>query len=135
MKKPSRLRHVAERIMAAPFPNSLDIRIEVPKPGVARATAPLRGSSRQLHGLAHGGWIAALSDTCQTAAAYSKLESGQEILTADFAVRFLRGLKWGPARAEARVLKAGRRMVIVECDVFDGKGEHVARGTYSNVIL
>ena len=121
--------------MAAPFPNSLDIRMQVPKRGRAVATAAVRGSSRQVHGLAHGGWIATLADTSQTAAAYASIDKGQEILTSDFSMRFLRGLKWGPARAESRVVKTGRRMVIVECRVYDGKGELVALGTYGNVIL
>ena len=121
--------------MAAPFPDSLGIRIEVPRRGKAVATAPVRGSSRQVHGLAHGGWVATLADTCQTAAAYAAMEKGQELLTSDFTMRFLRGLKWGPARAEARVVKAGRRMVVVECSVYDGKGELVAIGTYANMLL
>jgi uncharacterized protein (TIGR00369 family) len=135
MKKGTRLGQVAARINAAPFPNSLGIRVRVPRPGRAVATGPVRGSSRQVHGLAHGGWVATLADTCQTAAAFSAIEAGGEILTSDIHMRFLRGLKWGPARAEARVVKAGRRMVVVECNVFDARGEHIALGTYSNVIL
>jgi len=135
MKKDSRLGRIAERINAAPFPNSLGMRVAVPRRGKAVATGPVRGSSRQVHGLAHGGWVSTLADTCQTAAAFSAIAAGGEILTSDFHVRFLRGLKWGPARAEARVVKAGRRMVVVECNVFDAKGEHIALGTYSNVIL
>lgn len=131
----SRLAKIETRIMAAPFANSLDVHVRVPKKGKAIATAPVRNSSRQVHGLAHGGWIAAIADTCQTAAAFSKCAKGQEILTSDMTMRFLRGLKWGPARAEAHVVKAGRRMVVVECRVYDAKGELVATGTYANVVI
>jgi uncharacterized protein (TIGR00369 family) len=133
--KKARLRHIARRIMAAAWPDHLGVRVRIPKAGSASATAPARQSTRQVHGLVHGGWIASVADTCQTAAAYSALPAGSELLTTDFSLRFLRALKWGPAKIEARVVKAGRRVVVVEADVFDRKGDLVARGSFSNLVL
>jgi uncharacterized protein (TIGR00369 family) len=125
---------VKRRIEAAPFPRSIGVKVRVSR-GRATATAPVRPDSKQVHGLAHGGWIATLADTCQTAAAFSAVREGQEILTTDFTLRFLRGLTRGPARAEARVVKAGRRVVVVQAEVYDRDGEHVATGTFANLVL
>lgn len=125
---------IARRIMAAPFPKSLGVRLKV-SAGRATLTAPVRPSTRQVHGVAHGGWISSVADTAQTAAAYSVLPEGGEILTTDLSVRFLRALKKGPATVKAKVIKAGRRVVVVEADVLDAAGELAARGSFANLVL
>lgn len=126
---------VEKRFASVPFPKLLGMRVEASRRGAALARAVLKPVHTQLFGVAHGGWVATLADTAQTAAAYTVLPPDTEILTTDFSLRFLRTLRRGAAVAEARVLKAGRRVVVTEATVRDAGRRVVAHGTFANLVL
>ncbi|MFD4640086.1 PaaI family thioesterase [Lentzea sp. NPDC058436] len=67
----------------------------------------------------HGGALMALAD--MTATVCSVLNAGSVTTTADATSHFLRPLT-GTARATARPLRVGRRLVVVVVDVTDADG-------------
>ena len=79
-----------------------------------------------LSGVPHGGVIATLIDHAGGAASGSL--TGRSGATADLHVRFLRGTRGTVLRAEARIVKAGRQLVIEEVRVTDDLGQLIAVG-------
>ena len=83
-----------------------------------------------------GGLMATLIECSAAGRAVS--ESGSErILPSDMNIRFLTTLKVGPARAITKVLRRGRRAIVVQCDVIDVGNDRklVASATLSYTLL
>ena len=79
-----------------------------------------------LSGVPHGGVIATFIDHAGGAA--SGFLTGRAGATADLHVRFLRGTRGKVLRAEARIVKPGRQLVIEEVRVTDDLGQLIAIG-------
>ena len=61
---------------------------------------------------------------------------GQDVTTADMTVHFLAPILEGPARAEATVVRVGRRLSVIAVDVTDAaRGRLAARATLSFAVL
>jgi uncharacterized protein (TIGR00369 family) len=82
---------------------------------------------KQIHGVVHGGILAALADTVGAMASYTVVPIGTAIATIEMKINYLEPVPIGRVRAEARVLRAGRNFVVTECDVFSSTGELAAK--------
>ena len=99
---------------------------------------PVRESAFNSTGNLHGGSLATLIDVAAgTAAAIgSGFRPGkQTIVTADLHVRYLGRPKGDLVRARAKVLKAGRQLVVVDCQVTDDEGRVIAVADFSSMIV
>lgn len=99
-------------------------------PGRVRIEAPILPGSRQQHGFAHAGLSFAIGDSAAGYAALSVMPEGYEVLTTEMKIHLLAPAKGELLVAEGRVLRPGRRLVIVEADIHaleDGREAHVAR--------
>lgn len=86
----------------------------------------------------HGGAIATLVDvSAGTAAALgSGFQPGlNTIVTADLHVRYLGRPHGDWVRAESRVLRAGRQLVVVECRVLDDDDRVIAAADFSSMVV
>ncbi len=81
---------------------------------------------RQQHGYVHAGVVTTLADHTAGAAASTKVDSGQSVLTADFTVHLLRPASGELLRCRGEVVKAGKRLIVTQADVWDGDS-HCAR--------
>jgi uncharacterized protein (TIGR00369 family) len=79
--------------------------------------------------------IAALIDTAAAFAVVSLLEPEQSTSTIDLTIHYLRPLTAGRAAAQARVLKAGRRVLVISVDVKDESEALVATALTSYLRL
>ena len=86
-----------------------------------------RPRHRQVHGVVHGGILAALADTASGIAAYTTVPDGTAIATVELKINYLEAVTGGRVRAEARVLRTGRNFVVVECEVFDQEEKLAAK--------
>lgn len=84
----------------------------------------------------HGGFMATLIECAAAGRALSMGDTGR-ILPSDMHIRFLTTVKVGPARAVTKVLRSGRRAIVVQCDVLDVGDERklVASATLSFTLL
>jgi len=82
---------------------------------------------KQIHGVVHGGILAALADTTAAIAAYSALPKGAEIATVELSINYLEPVPGGRIRADGRVLRVGRNFVVTECDIFNEDGSMAAK--------
>jgi uncharacterized protein (TIGR00369 family) len=67
-----------------------------------------------------GGLIATLADVAAGQLASQATPFGFGIATTDLFVRYLRPIKVGPARAVAKILRTGKRSVVVQVDIHRG---------------
>jgi uncharacterized protein (TIGR00369 family) len=84
----------------------------------------------------HGGLLATLIE-CSAAGRVMSESGAESILPSDMNIRFLTTVKVGPARAITKVLRRGRRAVVVQCDVIDVGNDRtlVASATLSFTLL
>ena len=87
----------------------------------------VRPKHKQIHGVVHGGILAALADTTAAIAAYSAVPRGTEIATVELKINYLEPVPGGKIRADAKVLKAGRNFVVTECEIFNANGSLAAK--------
>ncbi len=101
--------------------------LEAAEPG--RAVLRMRVTSRhkQVHGVVHGGILAALADTAGGLAAYMALPRGTRLATLEMKINYLEPVDRGTLVAEARVLRKGRNFLVVDCDVLGPAGRLAAK--------
>lgn len=77
-----------------------------------------------------GGLIATMADVTAGQLAARSTPFGNGIATTDLFIRYLRPIKIGSARAVARILRTGKRSVVVQVDIFRANdGEMSATAT------
>lgn len=87
-------------------------------------------------GAMQGGLVATLIDIAAGRLAGNVVGPQQDVTTADMNVHFLAPIVEGPARAEATIVRAGRRLIVTSVDVFDaGRDRLAARATLSFAVL
>jgi uncharacterized protein (TIGR00369 family) len=82
---------------------------------------------KQMHGVVHGGVLATLADTVAAIAAYTTVPKGTHIATVELKINYLEAVDDGRIKADARVLRAGRNFVVVECEIFSENGAMAAK--------
>jgi uncharacterized protein (TIGR00369 family) len=65
-----------------------------------------------------GGLIATLADVAAGRLAVEGVSAGSSVVTSDLFLRYLEPITEGSARAIARILRAGRRSVVVQVEIF-----------------
>lgn len=87
-------------------------------------------------GALQGGLVATLIDCAAGRLAGNAVRPDQGVATADMHVNFLAPIVVGPARAEAAIVRAGKRMIVMSVDVTDvGAGRLAARATLTFAVL
>jgi uncharacterized protein (TIGR00369 family) len=92
-----------------------------------RHTSPL--------GTVHGGILCDLADAAMGCAHASLLEDGESFTTLELKMNFVKPVWAGRLVAEAKVVKAGRTIGLVDCRVTDESGSLVAYGTSTCMTL
>jgi uncharacterized protein (TIGR00369 family) len=128
-----------ERAFAvAPFVAENGIRLVACEPGWCESAIELTPHHRQHLGLPHGGLIATLADHTSGGAAATLVAADEHVLTAEFKVSFLRGVKAERLFCRAEVIKPGSQLVFVEATVeaeAAGKRTPVARASVTLAVV
>jgi acyl-CoA thioesterase len=119
-----------------PFAKLLGIEIESIEPGHAVLTMEIKDELKRNGGIAHGGAIATLIDSAMAMAIVPLLGEGERTTTVDLTIHYLRPLSERSARASARVVRAGKRVITVSAELFDAdeKLAATALSTYLRMI-
>ena len=86
-------------------------------------------------GTLHGGVLCDLADAAMGIAWASELERDESFTTIELKINFMKPIWRSHLRAEGKVVKRGRTVGLVECDVFDEKGSLVARASSTCMTL
>ena len=73
----------------------------------------------QVHGVVHGGVLAALADTAGGLATYMAAPRGTRVATIEMKINYLEAVEGGSVTAEAIVVRIGRHVAVVDCDISD----------------
>lgn len=102
-----------------PFAKMLGIKVDSMEPGHAVLSMEMRDDLMRNRGIAHGGVAASLIDSAMAMAIQPLLAENEWTTTVDLTIHYLRPLSEGVARASARVVRAGRRIITVSAELFD----------------
>ncbi len=86
-------------------------------------------------GTLHGGVLGDIADAAMGMAYAASLGEGESFTTLELKINFLKPVRTGTLRAIGRVVKAGRTVGLVECDVIDDKDSLVARASSTCLTL
>ena len=126
------------------------VRGELPAPPVARllgftlisarpgeAVVELEADERHANpmGTLHGGVLCDIADAAMGIAYACTLEEDESFTTLEMKINFLKPVWKARLRAVGRVVKQGRTIGLVECDVTDDKQELVARASSTCMTL
>ena len=109
-----------------PFARLLGIEVDSVEPGHAVLSMQLRHEHMRNNAIAHGGVIATLIDSAMAIAIMALLDENEHTVTVDLTIHYLRPVPEGSAKASARVVRAGRRVVTVSAELFDAEGKLAA---------
>ncbi|HEX6046824.1 MAG TPA: PaaI family thioesterase [Pyrinomonadaceae bacterium] len=112
-------RRVERALDTVPFAQLLGIRLESVVSGYAVLALPIREELKQNNAIVHGGAIASLIDSAMAFAIIPLLAEHERMTTVDLTIHYLRPLVEGDAKASARVVRAGRRVIVVSAEVLD----------------
>ena len=73
----------------------------------------------QVHGVVHGGVLAAMADTAGGLASYMAAPPGQRVATIEMKINYLEAVASGTVTADAKVVRIGRHISVVDCDITD----------------
>jgi uncharacterized protein (TIGR00369 family) len=105
--------------------------------GDGEATIELKVDERLANpmGTLHGGTLCDIADAAMGMAWASTLGEGETFTTLELKINFLKPVWSGTLQALGRVVKGGRTVGLVECDVLDAQGRLVARASSTCMTL
>jgi uncharacterized protein (TIGR00369 family) len=86
-------------------------------------------------GTLHGGVLCDIADAAMGISFASTLDDGESFTTLELKINFLRPIWKDKLRAVAKVVKRGRTIGMVECDVTNTEGDLVARSSSTCMAL
>lgn len=86
-------------------------------PGSCEITAPILPAATQQNGYGHAGLMFSIADSAAGYAALSVMPEDADVLSIELKINMLSPAKEGVLVARGRVVKAGRRIVVVQAEV------------------
>jgi len=132
---PTRMEVIKAFVPNSPFAQLLGLSVAEIEQDRVILVMPFKPELATMGDMVHGGAIGTLADTAGTVAAWADDTVPEKLggSTASFTLDFLNAANGTELRAEARVIKRGKRLVRCEVDVRDEAGTLVAKSllTYS----
>lgn len=122
----ARVERLSRALASVPFAKHLGIELDEIDEGVATLSFEIKPELKQNHGVVHGGAIASLIDSATAFAIIALLPTNEHATTVDLTISFLRPLTQGRARATARVVRTGKRLITVTAELLDDSGRLAA---------
>ena len=121
---------------AMPYTGTLGIEMLAASPDDVRGRVAWDERLTTAAGLLHGGVLMGLADSIGAFCAYLNLPEGSTATaTIESKTNFFSAVRAGTVEARARPLHRGSRTIVVETDLFDEGGKHVARVTQTQAVL
>lgn len=121
-----RIARIQKAFASVPYAKFLGLELGEMKPGEASIHLAVRDELRQNQGIIHGGAVASLIDTASAFAAVTQLEPDERVTTTDLTIHYLRPVSAGRLTATARIVRGGRRLVVISVEVTNDEGGLVA---------
>jgi len=100
--------------------------------GYSTVEAELKPEAKNPWGAAHGGFVYSL---CDVAAGVAVNENGRRCVTLSGSLYYLRPCLGKKLRAEGKIIKDGKTVVVAETNVYNDEGELAARGEFQLFVV
>ena len=113
------------------------IGFEAKEIGDGRATVTLAAGPQHANpmGTLHGGILCDIADAAMGMAFASTLELGESFTTVELKINFFRPVWDARLKAEGKVVRRGRNLGYVECDITDDRGDLIAKAASTCLAL
>jgi uncharacterized protein (TIGR00369 family) len=119
-----------------PYADTLGIELIASSPDEVRGCVAWEQRLTTAGGLLHGGVLMGLADAVGAYCAFLNLPEGSTATaTIESKTNFFAAVREGTVEARSRPLHRGSRTIVVETDLFDESGKHVARVTQTQAVL
>jgi uncharacterized protein (TIGR00369 family) len=115
------------RLAASNSAKQFGFELTLAEPGRVVLRMPVDERHLQVHLVVHGGVLAALADTAGGLATYMAYPRGVRVATVEMKINYLEAIEDGSVEAEARVVRRGKHIAVVDCDVRDHNGRLVGK--------
>jgi uncharacterized protein (TIGR00369 family) len=105
------------------------------EPGRAVIALDADGRHANPMGTLHGGVLCDIADAAMGMAYAASLDEGETFTTLELKINFLKPVRTGRLIATGRLVKGGRSVGLLECDVVDDKDRLVARASSTCMTL
>lgn len=132
------LKMYKEMFRRAPFVADLGMELQSLEAGECVTTLAIEPRHLQQNSFVHAGVLAAMADHTAGAAAFTLVDKGSSVLTAEFKLSLLRPARGERLRCQAKVIKPGRRFSFAESEVFceaEGEERLVAKASATMVVV
>ena len=119
----------------APFAALLDMRPGISADGVGTTSMTIQDKHRQAAGVVQGGIIVTLADYAFNRAVRSILDPDQGAVTVELKLNFIAPARDGELTATARIVSAGRRIIVGDMEVTDHRQTVIARGLGTYLVI
>jgi 1,4-dihydroxy-2-naphthoyl-CoA hydrolase len=121
---------------AMPFADTLGLELLSASADEVRARVAWEERLTTAAGILHGGVLMGVADTVGAFCAYLNLPDGASATaTIESKTNFFAAVRSGVVEARSHPLHRGSRTIVVETDLFDEGGKHVARVTQTQAVL
>jgi len=120
----TRRQQCTQMVSQTPFIQHLGAEISLLEWGQCTLVMPVGPEHLQQDGFVHAGVQSTLADHACGTAAYTCLRDQQQILSIEFKMNLLRPAKGQQLKAVAEVIKAGRRVSVVQAQIYCGQGDN-----------
>jgi len=119
-----------------PFAELLGVEVLAASPEEVRARIAWEERLCTAGGVLHGGALMSLADAAGAYCTFLNLpERSAGTATIESKTNFFRAVREGHVVATSRPLHRGRTTIVVETDLHDAEGKHVARVTQTQAVL
>jgi uncharacterized protein (TIGR00369 family) len=126
----------AQARASMPLAETLGLEVIAASPDEVHMRLAFRDDLCTAGGILHGGALMALADSAGGFCAFLNLPDGATgTATIESKTNFFRAVRDGHVDATSRLLHSGRTTIVVETDLHDAAGKHVARVTQTQAVL
>ena len=123
---PRRLERARKAFHSVEYAKFLGLEMGEVGDGTASVYLDVRDELLQYHNVVHGGAIASLIDTASAFAVLTRIDLEDRVTTTDLTIHYLRPISSGRMTATAKIVRAGRRLVVLTVDVTNDSNALVA---------
>ena len=126
---------IASLVNQSPYFSLLSMKIKDLQWGTSTLEVELGEKHLQPFGMVHGGAIASVVDAAAFWAVFPQVEKEMGLTTVEMKLNYLAPVKEGKLVAEGRCIRIGKTLALGEAQVRDEKGNLVAHGTATMMVL
>ena len=125
---------VAKSFESQAFMKTIGAKLDSVDEGRVVISVELKPSMMQQHGFGHAGVTFSIGDSAAGYAALTKMGKNQEVLTSEMKIHLMSAADGKILKAVGSVLKAGRRLIVVQSDIYsvNEKNEKLVGSRWDN---